>query len=348
MRHALLSYNATIAFAQAAGPRLRYRMRGGSALAAPLLECAPMHNPNDPRVLPVRAGVSPSCVVTPSQGDGLLIDFLASRLPVVDRAAWQARMERGEVVDEHACAVTPDRPFVRGLRIYYYRELEDEACIPFEEAVLYQDEHLVVADKPHFLPVVPTGRYLQHTLLVRLKRRLGLEELSPVHRIDRDTAGLVLFSVQRATRGRYQALFRDRAVDKTYEAVAPWRPHLTFPVERASRIEESPQFFRMHEVPGEPNSLTRIDVLETAGAWAHYRLSPVTGKRHQLRVHMDALGLPLRGDAFYPEVNDPPEGDFSRPLQLLARAIAFTDPVTGRERRFESRRQLEWPVGQGG
>ncbi len=145
------------------------------------------------------------------------------------------------------------RPPVRsGLRIYYYRELASEAVIPFEEAVLYQDEHLVVADKPHFLPVVPTGRYLQHTLLVRLKRRLGLEELSPVHRIDRDTAGLVLFSVQRTTRGRYQALFRDRAVDKTYEAVAPWRADVAFPRERASRIEESPQFFRMHEVPARP------------------------------------------------------------------------------------------------
>ncbi len=177
----------------------------------------------------MREGVSPSCVVTPSQGGGLLIDFLAGRLPVVEREEWLQRMERGEVMDEHASPVTPVRPFVPGLRIYYYRELASEAVIPFEEAVLYQDEHLVVADKPHFLPVVPTGRYLQHTLLVRLKRRLGLDELSPVHRIDRDTAGLVLFSVQRATRGRYQALFRDRAVDKTYEAVAPWRVDVAFP-----------------------------------------------------------------------------------------------------------------------
>ena len=325
MCHAPLSYTAMA--------------QGGACL-----ECAPMHNSHDPRVLPVRDGVGPSCVVTPSQGGGLLIDFLAERLPVVDRTEWLQRMERGEVMDEHACPVTPGRPFVPGLRIYYYRELASEAVIPFDETVLYQDEHLVVADKPHFLPVVPTGRYLQHTLLVRLKRRLGLDDLSPVHRIDRDTAGLVLFSVQRATRGRYQALFRDRAVDKTYEAVAPWRADVAFPRERSSRIEESPQFFRMHEVPGEANSLTRMEVLDVDGAWARYRLSPVTGRRHQLRVHMAALGLPLRGDAFYPEVNDPPEGDFSRPLQLLARAIAFTDPVTGRERRFESGRQLDWPV----
>lgn len=291
----------------------------------------------------MREGVSPSCIVTPSQGTGLLIDFLAERLSAVDRAGWLRRMEHGDVVDEHGGPVTPARAFEPGLRIYYYRALASEAAIPFEETVLHQDAHLLVADKPHFLPVVPTGRYLQHTLLVRLKRRLGLPDLSPVHRIDRDTAGLVLFSVQRATRGRYQALFRDRVVDKTYEAIAPWREGIAFPREHASRLEESPQFFRMHEVPGEPNSLTRMEVLEAAGGWARYRLSPVTGKRHQLRVHMAVLGLPLRGDAFYPEVNDPPEGDFSRPLQLLARSIAFTDPVTGQARHFESARRLELP-----
>ncbi|WCM91308.1 RluA family pseudouridine synthase [Acidovorax sp. NCPPB 2350] len=302
-----------------------------------------MHNPHDPRVLPMREGVSPSCIVTPSQGAGLLIDFLAERLSAVDRADWLRRMEHGDVVDEHGGPVTPARAFEPGLRIYYYRALASEAAIPFEETVLHQDAHLLVADKPHFLPVVPTGRYLQHTLLVRLKRRLGLPDLSPVHRIDRDTAGLVLFSVQRATRGRYQALFRDRVVDKTYEAIAPWREGIAFPREHASRLEESPQFFRMHEVPGEPNSLTRMEVLESAGGWARYRLSPVTGKRHQLRVHMAALGLPLRGDAFYPEVNDPLEGDFSRPLQLLARSIAFTDPVTGQARHFESARRLALP-----
>ncbi len=299
-----------------------------------------MHNPHDPRVLPMRDGVNPSCVVLPSTGQGSMLDFLAQRLPAVDRADWQRRMAAGEVVDEFGVPVTPTRAFAPGIRLYYYRELPREAAIPFEETVLFQDEHLLVADKPHFLPVVPTGPYLQHTLLVRLKRRLGLSELSPVHRIDRDTAGLVLFSVQRATRGRYQALFRDRAVRKVYEAVAPWRPGLDFPREHASRLEESPQFFRMHEVPGEPNTCTRMELLEVAAPWARYRLEPVTGKRHQLRVHMAALGLPLRGDAFYPEVNDPPEGDYSNPLQLLARELEFEDPVTGRRRRFESRRAL--------
>ncbi|WCM86269.1 pseudouridine synthase [Acidovorax sp. NCPPB 3576] len=299
-----------------------------------------MHNRHDPRVLPMRDGVSPSCVALPSVGQGSLLDFLAERLPTVGREGWRQRMAAGEVVDEFGMAATPERPFAPGIRLYYYRALEQEIAIPFEEAVLYRDDHILVADKPHFLPVVPTGPYLQHTLLVRLKRRLNLPDLTPVHRIDRDTAGLVLFSVQRETRGAYQALFRDRRIAKTYEAVAPWRDDLAFPREHASRMDESPQFFRMQEVPGAPNTLTRIEVLQVAGAWARYRLSPVTGKRHQLRVHMAALGLPLRGDAFYPVVNDPPEGDFSQPLQLLARSLVFHDPVTGVPRRFDSAREL--------
>ncbi|WP_313071949.1 pseudouridine synthase [Melaminivora sp.] len=299
-----------------------------------------MHNPHDPGVLPTRDGVRPSCVVLPSRGGGLLLDFLCERLPAVARADWLARMARAEVVDEHAQPATPATPFTPGLRYYYYRELPHEAPVPFQEEVLYQDEHILVADKPHFLPVMPAGRYLQETLLVRLKRKLGLDELSPVHRIDRDTAGLVLFSVQRATRGRYQALFRDRAVHKVYEAVAPWREGLSLPLLRESRLQECGDFFRMHEVPGEPNASVLIDLIERHGPWARWRLQPATGRRHQLRVQMAALGLPLVGDTLYPVVNDPAPGDYSSPLQLLARALAFEDPVTGQERRFSSRRSL--------
>lgn len=300
-----------------------------------------MHNPHDPKVLPMRDGVSPSCVVLPSQGQGSMLDFLAGRLPAVTRAQWLARMEAGEVVDEHGQRVTAGRAMVPGLRLYYYRALEHEVPLPFEAEVLFRDAHLLVADKPHFLPVVPAGRFLQNSLLVRLKREFDLPELSPIHRIDRETAGLVLFSVQRQTRGLYQGLFRERAVQKGYEAVAPWNASLRFPREHASRMEESGHFFRMHEVPGEPNSFTRMDVLEGNAQWARYALAPVTGRRHQLRVHMAALGLPLRGDTLYPEVDDAPDGDYSRPLQLLARSVAFEDPLTGKPRYFESRRQLQ-------
>lgn len=306
-----------------------------------------MHNRHDPRVLPMRDGVSPSCVVLPSQGGGSLLDFLVQRLPAVARADWLQRMAAGEVRDEWGQAVTPERAFEPGIRLYYYRALEQEASIPFDAQVLYQDEHLLVADKPHFLPVVPTGAYLQHTLLVRLKRALGLAELSPIHRIDRDTAGLVLFSVQRATRGRYQALFRERSIHKVYEAIAPWRPELAFPREHASCLQESGHFFRMHEVAGAPNSCTRMSILEVAAPWARYRLEPITGKRHQLRVHMAALGLGLQGDAFYPWVNDAPPGDYTNPLQLLARELRFRDPITGQERSFCSQRRLRALAGGG-
>ena len=309
-----------------------------------------MHNPHDPRVLPMRDGVSPSCVVLPSTGSGLLLDFLTQRLPAVPRADWLRRIAAGEVVDELGRAASAGTPFAPGLRYYYYRELEHEPPLPFTEAILHHDEHLLVADKPHFLPVVPAGRYLQQTLLVRLKRRLNLPELSPVHRIDAGTAGLVLLSTQRATRGRYQALFRERAVRKVYEAIAPWRADLTLPRVLESRLEECGQFFRMHEVPGAPNAATAIDVIERAADLARYRLEPVTGRRHQLRVQMAALGLPLVGDTLYPQVNDPAPGDFSNPLQLLARELSFTDPVSGERRYFTSGlrlRSLDDFSGQG-
>ena len=300
-----------------------------------------MRTPRHPSVLPLRDGVGPSCVVLPARGQGSMLDFLAQRLPVVGREEWRQRMQAGDVVDEHGQAAAPERPFEGGLRLYYYRSLPAEPALPFSETVLYQDDHLLVADKPHFMPVTPSGRYLHSTLLVRLKRQLGLPQLSPLHRIDRDTAGLVMLSTQQRTRGAYQALFRERQITKHYDAIAPWRADVAFPRDHASRLEESPQFFRMHEVPGEPNSHTHMQVLEVAGSWARYRLTPITGKRHQLRVHMAALGLPLRNDPFYPVVNDPPEGDYSRPLQLLARSLAFADPLTGEPRVFESARRLD-------
>ncbi len=294
----------------------------------------------------MREGVSASCVALPHGPWTQLVDFLAERLPAVAYAQWALRMAQGRVLDEAGAALPPDAPYRGGTRVYYYRELEAEPVIPFEESILYQDEHLLVADKPHFLPVTPTGRYVQQTLLVRLKRRTGLEALSPIHRIDRETAGLVLFSVRPQDRGAYQALFRTRSVDKVYEAIAPLRPELPLPAVHRSRIAPDERFFRQREVPGEPNSETAIALLEARAGHGRYALRPVTGRTHQLRVHLHALGRPIVGDLFYPEVVHGPgavDEDWGRPLQLLARAIAFTDPVTGAPRRFESQRQLPWP-----
>lgn len=276
-----------------------------------------------------------------------LLDFLVDRLSTVSRDDWHKRMAQGEVLDESATALSPDAPFLPGARVYYYRHLADEPAVPFQEAVLFQDEHLLVVDKPHFLPVTPAGRYVQQSLLVRLKNRLGIDALSPIHRIDRETAGLVVFSLRPQDRGAYQALFRERAVTKTYEAIARFDGHRSWPAERLSRIvEEDDAFFRMTETAGDPNSETRIDLLEQRDEWARYVLTPVTGKRHQLRVHMNALGLPIAGDQFYPRVlrrSDEPE-DFANPLRLLARGIGFTDPVTGEVRQFRSALQLCWPT----
>jgi tRNA pseudouridine32 synthase/23S rRNA pseudouridine746 synthase len=265
---------------------------------------------------------------------------LAARFPGVSDAVWLQRLQDGDVMDDQGQVIAADAAYKAGQRLYYFRALVAEPRIPFEAVILWQDEHLLVMDKPHFLPVVPSGKYLQETLLIRLKNALGLEALSPIHRIDRDTAGLVLFSKQVHSRGAYQELFRTRTVDKTYECIAPWQSQLNWPIDRASRIEPGTHFMQQTEVPGVPNARTHITPLEVQGNLARYALKPITGKRHQLRVHMAALGLPILGDGIYPTLT--PEGslDYSRPLQLLARHIAFVDPLTRQSRAFFSQRTL--------
>ena len=299
--------------------------------------------------LPTRCGVGPSCVSLPPDPVGAwptITDFLVQRFPAIARHVWLDRMDAGLVLDEFSQPVMPNRPYVGHIRIYYYRALAAEPRIPFEETVIFQDAYLVVADKPHFLPVTPSGHYLQETLLVRLKNSLNIDTLVPLHRIDRETAGLVMFSVRAEDRNAYQVLFRRHTIEKHYEAMAPWRSELTFPITRQSRIEEGQPFFRQREVPGTPNSHTRIDVLEVHGELARYALSPVTGKKHQLRVHMNALGLPILNDRMYPPLADTPDDDFDQPLQLLAKSVAFTDPVTGEARQFHSQRTLTWSCSQ--
>jgi tRNA pseudouridine32 synthase/23S rRNA pseudouridine746 synthase len=228
-------------------------------------------------------------------------------------------MQRGELLDERGVAMAGGQPYRSGGKLYYYRSIDDEPCVPFAEEILFQDEWLVAVDKPHFLPVTPGGRHLQQTLLVRLKRRLGIDTLTPLHRLDRETAGVVVFAVQPHTRGAYQALFAQRQVVKHYEAIAPWRPDLSFPLTRRSRLVEDAHFLRMREEPGEPNAETHFELLEALGDLARYRLMPVTGRTHQLRVHCAALGLPIVGDRMYPELLPADTDDLERPLQLLNR-----------------------------
>ncbi len=302
--------------------------------------------------LPTRDGVSASTVATPSGPWPTVLDFLAERIPAVSREDWAERMARGEVLNAQGQPVPPDAPFMPQTRLHYWRSLPFEHAVPFEETIVFQDEWLLVADKPHFLPVTPKGRYIQETLLVRLKRRTGIDTLVPMHRIDRETAGLVVFTIQPHTRHAYQSLLRDHQIEKVYEAIAPWQPDLRWPLRRQSRLQESEaNFMSMQEVDGEPNADTLIEPIEVLEAgheeptWARYRLSPRTGQKHQLRAHLCALGMPILNDQIYPRLHPATAADqapdFSRPLQLLARSLRFKDPITGAQREFHSQRRLD-------
>jgi tRNA pseudouridine32 synthase/23S rRNA pseudouridine746 synthase len=288
----------------------------------------------------MRDGVAPSYLYLPEGQWPDLITFLVARFPDVAEASWRERMARNEVVDGDGKVLAPHSAFKRGLRIFYYRELEAETPIPFQEEILHMDQHLVVVDKPHFLPVIPTGRFLHETLLVRLRKALGEEDLVPIHRLDRETAGVVIFSRNAASRGVYQSMFQKRVIDKEYEALAPRLEGVSFPFTYRSRMVEGDKFFVMKEEAGEPNSETLIDVIEQRGALALYRLYPHTGRQHQLRVHLSALGIPIVNDAFYPVALPCKQDDVSQPLQLLARAVSFIDPLSGDWREFRSRRAL--------
>jgi tRNA pseudouridine32 synthase/23S rRNA pseudouridine746 synthase len=281
-------------------------------------------------------GLAPSRLQLPPGPWPTVLDCLCARFPLIPREVWLDRFARGRVLDADGAPLAVDAPYRLGAEIRYFREVADEAAIPFQETLLHVDAHLVVADKPHFLPVTPAGGHVRETLLARLVQRLGNPDLVPLHRIDRDTAGLVLFSADPATRAAYQALFRERRIHKRYEAIAPALPERVFPLVHASRLEAGEPFFRMREVEGMANSETRVEVIERRGALWRYALEPVTGRKHQLRVHMAALGAPICNDRLYPRLLAADVGDYSWPLQLLARGLAFVDPLSGVERCFES------------
>ncbi len=289
-------------------------------------------------------GVGSSVVSLPGGVGPLLIDALCQKFAQIPAEVWLGRFARGRVWGDDGSLLTPDLPAREGLRVHYFREIPAEQPIPFAAQLLHVDEHIAVADKPHFLPVLPAGEYVVQTLLSRLALQLDNPHLVPLHRIDRPTAGLVLFSTNPVSRGRYQALFRERAIHKQYEAVARPLAGCAFPLWRCTRMVEGEPFFRMQEVEGAANSETRVEVLERGDAWWRYALFPVSGKRHQLRLHMAALGAPLKNDTFYPELAANyrrEEDDYDRPLQLLARSLRFADPLTGMEREFVSRLRLD-------
>ena len=290
-------------------------------------------------------GVSSSRVYLPaSESYPTLLDFFMANFPHIEPSEWSARFSEGLVMTVDGQPVAASDAYQPNAHLLYFRRLAREPEIPFEEGILYQDEHILVADKPHFLPVTPSGLYLHQTLLNRLKKKTGLQHLSPIHRIDRDTAGLVIFCIQPNERAHYQNLFRDRAVTKVYEVIAPYSEELSakLPMMYQSRLEESEHFLQMREVAGEPNADTYIELIEVVKPWAKYRLTPGSGKKHQLRCHLNALGIAIKFDQIYPVLTPYQEYDldFSMPLQLLAKEITFVDPVTGENRSFVSRREI--------
>lgn len=290
--------------------------------------------------LPPRDGVNPSAVQLLAGPWPTLLDALDARFPAVGRERWLSRFVRGLVIDDDGVELTATTPHERAQRVRYYREVPDEISVPFAETIVHAGDELLVVDKPHFLPVVPAGRHVAETLLARLITRFGEPDLVPLHRIDAATAGLVLFSRNPATRSAWLALFRERRIDKHYEAVAAPLPDVVFPLTRRSRIARGEPFVLSREIDGDPNAETHIDVIERGERWWRYALQPVTGRKHQLRLHMAALGAPLRHDEGYPVFAPRADGDFSRPLQLLAKSLAFDDPLDGTPRHYTSQRVL--------
>ncbi|OEJ31252.1 pseudouridine synthase [Streptomyces subrutilus] len=312
-----------------------------------------------PSPLPQRAGIDPVRLRLPPDPDGAWPDlgsYLAAHYAGGPGAEAVARLlADGRLLGPGGRVLHARDPYEPGGYLWFHRDLPAEAPVPFAVRVVHRDAHLLVVDKPHFLATTPRGSHVTQTALARLRAELDLPALSPAHRLDRLTAGLVLFSVRPEDRGAYQLLFQQRRVYKEYEALAPHDAELAFPRTVRSRIEKARGVIAAAEVPGgEPNAQTLVELTGARGGLGRYRLTPHTGRTHQLRVHMNSLGLPILGDPVYPRVTDPAPDDYRRPLQLLARVLGFTDPVTGIDHRFESGRTLQawhdraaWETGPG-
>lgn len=304
--------------------------------------------------LPVRNGVNATRVRIPDEGPWVTaMEFVLEKFGHVDPAGIVERFERGEVKALGGEIVTPTTPLNVHMFIWYYRELPAEKRLPVELSILHQDDDLVVVDKPHFLPTTPGGMYVQESALVRLRVLLDLPDLVPIHRLDRMTAGVLLFSANPETRGKYQLLFEKRHIEKTYRAVAPVLDDLEFPLVVRSRMIKSRTYLLAQEVEGEPNAETRIELMDTrvdartGQTLGLYDLQPHTGKTHQLRVHLSSQGIGILNDPFYPVLFEQAPDDYTKPLQLLAHSISFTDPLTREPVKYSSNLELaEFPNHQ--
>lgn len=270
-----------------------------------------------------------------------LLAFFVRRFPAIEEGRWRARLLAGKIVDPQGKPLTLDSPYIPHQRLHYFREVQAEPCIPFAEKIVFQNDEIMVACKPHFLPVIPAGPYVNECLLGRLQRASGNPALTPVHRIDRETAGLVLFSANKKTRALYHALFARGEVDKTYHALADCRD---LPQENAWRVENritrGEPWFRRKVMPGQVNARSHMQLVELAGRQGRFVLHPLTGKTHQLRLHMSGLGFPIVNDRYYPALRPASPDDHNQPLRLIAKCLRFRDPVSGAEMEFVSGRDV--------
>lgn len=272
-----------------------------------------------------------------------ILEFLERRFPRVGVETWLKRIEAGKVLDKGGQPISLATPYAPLERLYYFREVEDEQVVPFQEETLYQDANFVVIDKPHFLPTTQGGRFVEQSVLHRLRERTGNDAVAPIHRLDRETAGLVMFSLNPGARAAYQQLFANQRVAKVYHAISARVPRggiSEWVVE--NRLEKGEPPFRMRAAPGPANARTCIEHVGTKNGRAYFHLRPETGKTHQLRHHMASLGFPIENDKYYPELQDESPDDYERPLQLLAKELRFEDPLSGASRQFISKRSLNW------
>ncbi len=302
-----------------------------------------------------RNGVGASHVGMPKGAWPTVFDFLCARFPSIGAAQWQQRLAAGDVFDDTGHAFAIDSAYPGFGKLHYFRDPPTEREIPFEAKIIYQDERILVADKPHFLPVVPAGQWLQQTLLVRLKNQTGCMDLVPAHRIDQDTAGLVLFTKQARFRNAYQALFRDQHINKRYRAIvhAPNDPLIAqLPLDYQSCLANSDQFMQMQTIVGAINARTRIALYkQLSKKFLALDLWPKSGLRHQLRAQLTALGMPILDDRIYPVLQPALDATddaawlalYQRPMRLLAAELAFVDPIDQQARQFLSQFELLAP-----